>query len=230
MQNTKINYIYNYFLSIHMFKLTLRGNAPPRNHNHNTRFRNLALPSYRRLTPTQHAVSFAALKMWNSFPSDMREHRFVPVFGRSSKAYLLFYYLRWCFANLVLVFVGIPCYFLPHTICSWLLGMRDSVFLVWGGWIGTEGPGKAINYVMVVYICIAIIKNVVQLRCRRGEGRVGGGKVGGGKVGGGEGTRSRICCFQKCFLADRSGKLITKYSHEKEFLSRSLTDSLSLSR
>ena len=89
----KINDIYNYFLSIHMFKLKLRGNAPPRNHNLNTRFRDLALPSYQRLTLTQHAVSFAAPKIWNSLPSGMREHRFLPVFKRSLKAYLLSYYL-----------------------------------------------------------------------------------------------------------------------------------------
>ena len=85
----EINDIYNYFLCIHMFTLKLHGNRPPRNHNQNTKFRDLALPSNQRLTLTQHAISFVAPKMCNSLPSKIREHNFLSVFRKSLKAYLL---------------------------------------------------------------------------------------------------------------------------------------------
>ena len=39
-----------------------------------------------RMYLTLHAVSFAAPKMWNYLPPDMRVHRFLPVFRRSLKA------------------------------------------------------------------------------------------------------------------------------------------------
>merc|ERR1712148_23088 len=65
----KFKDIYRYYVAIYMFK-NIASFRPI--HNLNTRSRDLALPSFNRLTLCQHSITFNGPKIWNDIPSDLR--------------------------------------------------------------------------------------------------------------------------------------------------------------
>ena len=58
-------------------------------HSINTRNRNLATPTYHRLTCTQHAVSYKGPTVWNSLPRSLKEIESVQLFKKLLKSHLL---------------------------------------------------------------------------------------------------------------------------------------------
>ena len=74
-QETKIlpiREIYEYLLDIHMFKLHSSNLLSYPDQSYNTRARNLAVPTFQRLTNTQKSVNFRGPLLWNSIPLIIR--------------------------------------------------------------------------------------------------------------------------------------------------------------
>jgi hypothetical protein len=69
----KIEDIHIYLVAIHAYKMNCDNNFNNFNHNYLTRNRNYAIPTYQRLALTQHSVSFAAHKIWNGLPNNIKE-------------------------------------------------------------------------------------------------------------------------------------------------------------
>lgn len=90
MQNTK-NCRQNITISSLSIisKLRLQRKIPIRSRSWNTGLRDYAWPSFQILHLTQHAVSFATPRMWNSLSTKMKDLNSFPWFKRSLKAYLL---------------------------------------------------------------------------------------------------------------------------------------------
>ena len=86
----KFNDIYKYHVSLHMHKFL--GSFQCR-HSLNTRNRNLAVPSFHRLTLTQHAVSFRGPRIWNELPIYIRKIENIHKFKKELKLYFLSSYI-----------------------------------------------------------------------------------------------------------------------------------------
>ena len=89
----KVFDLYRYNLGILIYNGTTI-NVLNRNHVYNTRNRNDLTTPFRRLTVTQHSVSYAATQFWNSLPLDLRTSRNINVFKKKSKYFLLLYLCR----------------------------------------------------------------------------------------------------------------------------------------
>ena len=85
--------IHNYFLAIFMYK---NRNSPlyHRYHFYNTRHRQDLLPSYRRLTTTQHSISFSGPRVWNSLTDNVKNSRTLPIFKNRLKNFFISKYNR----------------------------------------------------------------------------------------------------------------------------------------
>ena len=60
---------------LELAKFIFNSNSNPnlsRNHRYLTRNRNLLLPTYQRLTITQHSVFFKGVNLWNDLPSQFK--------------------------------------------------------------------------------------------------------------------------------------------------------------
>ena len=88
----KILDIYNYFISIHMFK-ELSVNRHRVLHNVNTRQRDLAAPLFQRLQNSQRAISFNGPTVWNSLPLYLRSIDTLDRFKRELKKHLIDQYV-----------------------------------------------------------------------------------------------------------------------------------------
>ena len=84
----KVQDIYNFQLGCHMFHARDRGEYDTQT-NYQTRGPNRALSAFRRTTTTQHAISFAGPKYWNSLPPDIRSINNYKRFRKSLKEHLL---------------------------------------------------------------------------------------------------------------------------------------------
>ena len=83
--------IHKYFLAIYMYKHR-NSQLYLRSHHHNTRQRTDLLPSYRRLTSTQHSLSYAGPLIWNSLTDDLRNSVTLPIFKNRLKSYFISQY------------------------------------------------------------------------------------------------------------------------------------------
>jgi exonuclease III len=88
----KIEDIHIFLLAIHAYKINVNNNFNNFTHNYNTRNRNYAIPSYQRLALTQHSVSFAAPKVWNSLPDCIKQCNNLSKFKTNLKEYLISMY------------------------------------------------------------------------------------------------------------------------------------------
>ena len=80
--------IYKYNLLIYIQKLIWNGKFQP-DHDVNTRSRNLAVPTFQRLTRTQQSVSYAGPSLWNDLPNYLKEIVSPSIFKRKLKVYLI---------------------------------------------------------------------------------------------------------------------------------------------
>ena len=87
----KFDDIYKYNLLIYMFKARSRGEFTVE-HGLNTRNRNLAHPTFHRLDLSQHAVSYAGPKAWNSLPINIQGQVKLGPFKRLVKQHLISQY------------------------------------------------------------------------------------------------------------------------------------------
>ena len=91
-QETKIlpiREIHQYLLTIHMFKLHSSNLLLYPDYSYNTRARNLAVPTFQRLTNTQKSVNFRGPLLWNSIPLIIRNLPTLSSFKRAYKQLLL---------------------------------------------------------------------------------------------------------------------------------------------
>ena len=87
----KLQDIYYFYLGIYMFRARSRGEYPTQT-NIQTRGSNDARSARHRLTTTQHAVSYAGPKYWNSLPQNLRSINRYMIFRKSLKEHLLSQY------------------------------------------------------------------------------------------------------------------------------------------
>ena len=83
--------LHKYFLAIHMYK-NRNAQLYDRSHHHNTRQRHDLLPSYHRLTITQHSLSYSGPQVWNSLSDELRNSRSLPIFKNHLKSFLISLY------------------------------------------------------------------------------------------------------------------------------------------
>ena len=62
------------------------------NHDYHTRYRNRTLPSYNRLTLSQHSIDFNGPKVWNDLPESVKDSPSITVFKSRVKKHLLLKY------------------------------------------------------------------------------------------------------------------------------------------
>ena len=86
----KFKDIYNYHLAIHMFN---NRNSFLQTHSVNTRNRTNLVPSFHRLTASQHAVSFKGPHLWNALPHSLKSIDSLPCFKRHLRDYFLSLYV-----------------------------------------------------------------------------------------------------------------------------------------
>ena len=60
-----------------------------RDHSHNTRNSSNLIPSYQRLSVTQHSLSYVAPTIWNSLPDFVKKSKDLVVFKRRMKKFLI---------------------------------------------------------------------------------------------------------------------------------------------
>ena len=84
----KLADIYKFFTILYTRKEILNGLFGPQ-HSLNTRNRNLARPTFHRLSRSQHSVSFSGPHLWNSLPLEITEIESLPSFKKKLKAHFL---------------------------------------------------------------------------------------------------------------------------------------------
>ena len=84
----KLDDIYTYFLCIYMFRAVKEGKYQVQ-HDRNTRNRNMAQSSFRRLTPGQQSVNHRGPKAWNSLPNELKNISTLTAFKKNLKTFLL---------------------------------------------------------------------------------------------------------------------------------------------
>ena len=84
----KIQDIYNFQLGMYMYKAQQRGEYTPQSLVH-TRRSNLPRHPLRRLTSTQHSISYAGPLFWNQLPPSLRSTNNLNRFKKSLKEHLL---------------------------------------------------------------------------------------------------------------------------------------------
>ena len=60
-----------------------------RNHNYNSRYRNLLNPPFARLSLSQNSVYFAGIQIWNSIPQPIQNSTSISLFKRHLKSHLI---------------------------------------------------------------------------------------------------------------------------------------------
>ena len=80
--------IYKFYMGIYMYKAIAEGKFTIE-HNLNTRNRNLACPSFQRLSNCQQAISYQGPQVWNSLPECIRKSSSLRVFKADLKRYYL---------------------------------------------------------------------------------------------------------------------------------------------
>ena len=73
------NYLYKNNLTITFY----------RHHDYGTRFANLLLPVYQRLTATQRSINFIGPSIWNLLPQDLKESPSIHSFNRRLREYFI---------------------------------------------------------------------------------------------------------------------------------------------
>mgnify|MGYP000542503182 CR=1 FL=1 len=89
----KISDIYVYQVAIYMFKRKLSGDIVTASHNYSTRYSNLALPTFHRLSISQRSLSFSGPSVWNNIPYSIQSVESVSIFKRTFKKHLLSKYI-----------------------------------------------------------------------------------------------------------------------------------------
>ena len=89
----KVCDIHTYLVGIHAYKMNVASLLSYPQHSYNTRNINFALPTYQRLTLTQHAISFKAPSVWNSIPQYIKQCKSLNSFKAVYKKYLLSNYI-----------------------------------------------------------------------------------------------------------------------------------------
>ena len=84
----KIQDIYNFQLGIYMYKARQRGEYAPQSLVH-TRRSNLPRHPLRRITSTQHSISYTGPLFWNQLPPSLRSINNLNRFKKSLKEHLL---------------------------------------------------------------------------------------------------------------------------------------------
>ena len=83
--------VYRYNLALYMYKNI--DSFQRYTHNFNTRNRNRLLPTFHRLTKSQHSVSFRGPKLWNDLPDYLKNIESLPSFKFKLKNYFLSFYV-----------------------------------------------------------------------------------------------------------------------------------------
>ena len=84
----KLKDLFLYNLCVYMFK-KVEGGSIVRRHELNTRYRNLVVPQYHRLTSTQKAVSYTGPSAWNSLPETLKTIENLSNFKKKLKTYFI---------------------------------------------------------------------------------------------------------------------------------------------
>ena len=87
----KLKDIHKLSVCIYMFK---QANLTQfhRDHNYSTRNSHLLLPTYRRLSLTQHSITYTGPSIWNSLPSEIKSLSTVDSFKSMLKKYFISFY------------------------------------------------------------------------------------------------------------------------------------------
>lgn len=92
----KLKDIHLYLLAIHAFRLQSSNVFSRRAHERFTRNRDNLVPSYQRLSLTQHAVSYAAPKVWNELPPSLKDCPTKASFKKTLKRHIIDSYIDTC--------------------------------------------------------------------------------------------------------------------------------------
>ena len=84
----KLTDIHKFQLAVYVYKLESVSEFT-RNHDHNTRFRANLIPSFSRLTLTQHSLSFSAINFWNTLPNHIKQSRSLSIFKNRIRNYFV---------------------------------------------------------------------------------------------------------------------------------------------
>jgi hypothetical protein len=85
----KIFDIHKFLLCQHVFKSLSTNQSINPLHNHYTRNRKNDVPVFQRLSLTQHSISYAAPKIWNEIPEDIKSAASVAIFKKKLKNYFI---------------------------------------------------------------------------------------------------------------------------------------------
>jgi hypothetical protein len=89
----KLSDIHNFLLAQSMFKCNIGNSLVTLNHNYNTRYRDNAVPSFQRLTVTQHSTFYTAPHVWNAIPIEIRDCKHFSKFKSMLKTHYIGLYL-----------------------------------------------------------------------------------------------------------------------------------------
>ena len=84
----KFEDVYKFCILVKMFSWLSEGKFSV-THGVNTRNRTLAMPTFHRLSKSQHAFSFLGPTHWNSLPDNLKNSRTISSFKTNLKKYLL---------------------------------------------------------------------------------------------------------------------------------------------
>ena len=85
----KIHDLFTFYGGIFAFKQNQNSNLPARQHYHDTRGRNQALPAFNRLHSTQRSLSYVIPSIWNSIPNNIKNVNNLAKFKNELNDYLL---------------------------------------------------------------------------------------------------------------------------------------------
>ena len=88
----KIHDLFTFYGGIFAFKQNQNSNLPARQHSHDTRGRNQALPAFNRLHSTQRSLSYVIPSIWNSIPNNIKDVNSLSKFKNKLNDYLLDFY------------------------------------------------------------------------------------------------------------------------------------------
>jgi len=89
MKILKLKDINKYMTAVRMYKRNYSGDVTRSDHTHNTRNGDNIIPTYQRLTKTQHAFSHIGPRIWNTIPITIRNSETVAKFKKDFKNELL---------------------------------------------------------------------------------------------------------------------------------------------
>jgi hypothetical protein len=89
MKILKLEDIHDYMIAVRMYKLNCSGAVIRAHHTYNTRQRDDIIPTYQRLTKTQHAFSHIGPNIWNKIPAEIQNSSTISKFKKDYKNMLL---------------------------------------------------------------------------------------------------------------------------------------------